>query len=68
MIIKTTCLRMKSYLNHKKCLKVKHVVYMLKKSLRLHQVVMIIIDYKLLIELEHIHMEQMLLKYLKVRC
>ena len=30
-------------------LKVKHIVYILKKSIRLHQVVMMINDYKLLI-------------------
>ena len=29
---------------------------------------MMIKDYKLLIKLEHIHMEQMPLKYVKVRC
>ena len=32
------------------------------------EVVMMIKDYRLLIELQHIHMEQMLLKYVKVRC
>ena len=60
MIIKTTCLRIKSHYNHKKDLKVNHVVYILKKSIRLHEVVMMIEDYKLLTELQHIHMEQML--------
>ena len=39
-----------------------------KKSTRLHKVVMMMKDCKLLIELQHIHMEQMLLKYVKVRC
>ena len=29
---------------------------------------MMIKGYKLLIELEHMHMEQMVLKYVKVRC
>ena len=29
---------------------------------------MMIEDYKILIELQNIHMEQMLLKYVKVRC
>ena len=65
MIIKTASLRMKSYQN--KDLKVKHNEYILKKSIRMHEVVMMIKDYKLLIELEHIHMEQMLLKYVKWR-
>ena len=41
-------------------------MYVLKKSIILHKVVMVIKDYKPLIELEH--MEQMLLKYLKLRC
>ena len=55
-------------LKSKQRFKVKQIVYILKKSIRLHKVVVMIKDYKLLIELEHIHMEQMLLKYVKVRC
>ena len=39
-----------------------------KKSIKLHLVVMMIRDCKHLIELQHIHMEQMLLKYVKVKC
>ena len=65
MIIKR---RMKSYQNHNKDLKMKHVVHILKKSIRLQWVVMMIKDHALLIELGHIHMEQMLLKYVKIRC
>ena len=57
MVIKIAYLRMKSY---NKDLKVKYIVHMLKKSIRLNKVVMMIKDYKLLIGLEHIHMEQML--------
>ena len=47
-----------------------HIVYILNKSIRLHQEVnkMMIKDYKLLIESKHIHMEDMFLKYVKVRC
>ena len=37
-------------------------MYMQKKSIKFHYVVMMIRDY------EHIHMEQMLLKYGKVKC
>ena len=43
-------------------------MYTLKKSVRLHYVVMMIKYYKLLTDLQHMHMEQMLLKYVKVRC
>ena len=43
-------------------------MYILNKSIRLDKVVMIIKDFKLLTELQHIHMEQMLLKYVKMRC
>ena len=32
-------------------------MYMLKKSIRLHQVVMMIKDCKILIDLQHIHMD-----------
>ena len=41
--------------------------HILKKPIRLLQVLMMIKDYKLLIELEHILTEQMLLKYIKLR-
>ena len=40
----------------------------LKKSIRLYLVVMMARDYRLLAELQQIHMEQMHLKYVKVRC
>ena len=43
-------------------------MYTLKKPIRLPCVVMMIKDYKLLTDLQHMHMEQMLLKYVKVRC
>ena len=36
MIVKTAYLRMKSYQNHNKDLKMKDIVYILKKSIRLH--------------------------------
>ena len=49
-------------LNHNKDFKMNHKIYILKKSIRLHSVVMMIKDCKLLIELQHIHMGQMLLK------
>ena len=58
----------KSYYNYNKILKVKNVMYILNKSTRLHQVVMMIKDHKVLIKLQHIHMEKMHLKYAKVRC
>ena len=44
-----------------------HNVYILKKSIRLHKAVMMIKDCKLLIELHHILMEQVLGNYLKQR-
>ena len=44
-----------------------HIMYILNKLIRLHRVVMMIKVFKLLIKLEHIHMEQMILKYVKVR-
>ena len=44
-----------------------HDVY-IQKSIKLHLIVMMIRDYKHLIELQHIHMEQMLLKYVKLKC
>ena len=42
-------------------------MYILNQSTRLHWVVMMIKNYKLLTELQDIHMEQMILKYVKVR-
>ena len=66
MIIKIVYLITKQYYNHNKDLKVKIIMYTMKKSTRLHLVVMMIRDYKFLIKLQHIHME-MLLKYVKVR-
>ena len=45
-----------------------HDVYIKKKSIKLHLIVMMIRDCKHLIELQHIHMEQMLLKYVKLKC
>ena len=66
MIIKIVYLITKQHYNHNKDLKVKIIMYTMKKSTRLHLVVMMIRDYKFLIKLQHIHME-MLLKYVKVR-
>ena len=43
-------------------------MYTLKKSTELHQVVMVIKDYKRLIKSQHIHTQQILLKYVKVKC
>ena len=42
-------------------------MYILNQSTRLHWVVMMIKNNKLLTELQAIHMEQMILKYVKVR-
>ena len=41
-------------------------MYILKKSIRFRLLVMMIKDHKLLIKLQHIHMEHILLKYVKV--
>ena len=41
-----------------------HCIYIEK----VNKMSMMVKDYKLLTELQHIHMEQMLLKYVKVRC
>ena len=46
-------------------LKVKLIMYILKKSVKLHEVAMMIKDYRLLIELHHIPMEQVLEKFAK---
>ena len=43
-------------------------MYILKKSLRLHSVAMMIKDYRLMIELNHILMGQVQGKYVKQRC
>ena len=45
-----------------------HHVHIQKKSIKLHLIVMMIRDCKHLIELQHIHMEQILLKYVKLKC
>ena len=42
-------------------------MYILKKSTRLHYVVMMIKDYRLMIELHHIFMAQVLVEYAKPR-
>ena len=65
--IKIHCLIIKPYYDHNKDLK-PIMMCTQKKSTKLHLVVMMIRDCKHLIELEHIHMEQMLLKYVKVKC
>ena len=65
---KECLLKNKIILNHNTDLKVKRIIYILKNSKALHYVVMMIKDYKLLTELQRIHMEQILLKCLKVRC
>ena len=57
---------MKSYQNHNKDLKVKHIMYILKKITRLDQAAMMIRDSKLLIKLHHIHIMQTLEKYARI--
>ena len=57
---------MKSYQNHNKDLKVKHIMYILKKITRLDQAAMMIRDSKLLIKLHHIHTMQTLEKYARI--
>ena len=52
---------------HKKAKGTKKCVLKWKIALRLHKVVMMIRDCKLLIRLQHMHMEQMLLLYVKER-
>ena len=54
--------------NHNEDLKVIFLMYILNKSIRLHQAVMMIGDYKHLIKLQRIHTEQTHLKYSKARC
>ena len=56
------------FIDHNKDLKAIIMMFMQKKLLRLPSVVMMIKDYKHLIGLQHIHMEEMLLKYVKVKC
>ena len=68
MIIRNAYLIKNQYYNCNKDLKVKHIIYVLKKSIKLHEGVMTIIDYSHLMVPQHIHMEEMLLKYAKVRC
>ena len=43
-------------------------MYTLKKSIRLHEVAMMMKDYRLVIKLHHILREQVLGKYVKQRC
>ena len=59
---------MRSNENHNKDLRVKDMMHILKKLIRLHYAIMMIKDYKLLIELHHILMEQVLGKYVKQSC
>ena len=54
--------------SQKKKSKVIIIMYTLNKSVRLHYAVMMVRDYKHLIKLQHICMEQTHLKYAKVRC
>ena len=49
----------KQYYNCRKYLKMKHILYTLKKLIKLHWVVMMVKDYKHLIILHQIHMAQM---------
>ena len=56
------------FIDHNKDLKVIIMMFIQKMLIRLPQVVLMIKDYKYLIGLEHIHMEQMFLKYVKVKC
>ena len=56
------------FIDHNKDLKVIIMMFIQKKLIRLPQVVMMIKDCKHLIGLQHIHMEQMLLKYVKAKC
>ena len=65
MTIKTVCWIIKSYLNHKRDLKVNHIMYIQKKSIRLHYAVITIKDYRPMIELQYILMEQVLERYVK---
>ena len=56
------------FIVHRKDLKAIIMMFTQKKLIRLHLVVLMIKDYKHLIGLEHIHMEQMFLKYVKMKC
>ena len=58
----------KIILNRNKDSKVITKMYILNKSIRLHQVVMMIKECRDLIKLQRIHTEQTHSKYAKVRC
>ena len=58
----------KNVYRSQKDLKAIIMMFMQKKLIRLHKVLMMIRDYKYMIGLKHTHMEQMLLKYVKVKC
>ena len=59
-ITKIACLTIKSYQNHNKYLEVIVIRCTQKKLINLRKVVIMIRDYKHLIKLQHIHLEQML--------
>ena len=56
------------FINHKKDLKAVIVMFILKKLIWLLEALMMIRDYKHMKGLKHIHMEEMLLKCVKVKC
>ena len=56
------------FIDHNKDLKAIIMTFIQKKLIRLPYVVMMIKDCKHLIVLQHTHMEQMILKYVKVKC
>ena len=60
----------KIILKSQQSLKLKQVMYILKKSIRFHSLVMMIKKLQTFDKIihKHIHMEQILLKYVKVRC
>ena len=68
MIIRNAYLIKNQYCSCNEDLKMKHIMYILKKSTKLNQAVMMIIGYNHLMVSQHIHIEEMLLKYAKVRC
>ena len=55
------------FIDNSKDLKV-IIMFIQKKLIRLRQALMMIRGYKHMIRLQHIHLEQMLLKYVKVKC
>ena len=56
------------FIDHNKDLKAIIMMFTQNKLITLRYVVMMIKDYKHLIGLQHIHMEQMRLKCAKVKC